>query len=57
MAIRGCCVAIGSDILGSIRMPSAWCGIYGFNPSGKRISKKNSMGFNLEYDCDSLKSI
>jgi fatty acid amide hydrolase len=29
---------IGSDILGSIRLPSAFCGIYGFKPTLKRIS-------------------
>lgn len=31
-------LAIGSDIAGSIRIPAAFCGIYGFKPSSRRIS-------------------
>jgi Asp-tRNA(Asn)/Glu-tRNA(Gln) amidotransferase A subunit family amidase len=33
-------LAIGSDIGGSIRYPSSYCGIYGFKPTNSRISKK-----------------
>lgn len=31
-------LAIGSDIAGSIRIPAAFCGIYGFKPSSRRVS-------------------
>ena len=31
-------LAIGSDVAGSIRIPAAFCGIYGFKPSAKRIT-------------------
>ena len=31
-------LAIGSDIAGSIRIPAAFCGIYGFKPSPLRIT-------------------
>ena len=31
-------LAIGSDIAGSIRIPAAFCGIYGFKPSSRRIT-------------------
>lgn len=31
-------LAIGSDIAGSIRIPAAYCGIYGFKPSSHRIT-------------------
>ena len=31
---------IGTDIGGSIRLPAAWCGIFGFKPSGGRVPIK-----------------
>lgn len=30
-------VAVGTDIVGSIRLPAAFCGIYGFKPSQGRV--------------------
>ncbi|KAI9934936.1 hypothetical protein MW887_000557 [Aspergillus wentii] len=33
MALRGSIIGIGSDIAGSVRIPSAACGIYGIRPS------------------------
>jgi Asp-tRNA(Asn)/Glu-tRNA(Gln) amidotransferase A subunit family amidase len=35
---------IGTDIGGSIRVPSHFCGLYGFKPTGRRISKKGTEG-------------
>ena len=42
VATRSVPLAIGSDMLGSTRMPSGWCGLYGFNPSSRRISKSGA---------------
>ncbi|KAK7038032.1 amidase domain-containing protein [Favolaschia claudopus] len=37
IALRGSPLGVGSDIGGSIRIPSAFCGVYGFRPSSNRI--------------------
>jgi aspartyl-tRNA(Asn)/glutamyl-tRNA(Gln) amidotransferase subunit A len=34
-----CDVALGSDTMGSIRIPAAYCGIYGFKPAHAAISQ------------------
>jgi len=34
-----------SDALGSIRIPSSLCGVYGFKPTGRRISKVGRYAF------------
>lgn len=39
IAARCSPIGIGSDIGGSIRIPAAFCGIYGFRPSQTRISR------------------
>ena len=41
-------IGICSDAAGSIRMPSAFCGIYGFKPTPRRISIKGRMGITLQ---------
>jgi fatty acid amide hydrolase len=40
IAARASPLGIGSDIGGSIRVPAAFCGVYGFKASPKRISLK-----------------
>ncbi|KAG0645739.1 amidase [Hyphodiscus hymeniophilus] len=37
IAMRGSLLGIGTDIGGSIRVPSAFCGIFGFKPSVARL--------------------
>lgn len=37
LAMRGSPLGIGSDIGGSVRVPAAFNGLYGFKPSGKRV--------------------
>ena len=38
VATHGSPLGLGSDIGGSIRLPAAWCGCYGFKPSSIRSS-------------------
>ena len=37
IGLRGSCLGVGSDIGGSIRSPSANCGLYGLRPSSYRV--------------------
>jgi amidase len=37
IALRGSCLGIGSDVGGSIRSPSANCGLYGLKPTAFRL--------------------
>jgi fatty acid amide hydrolase len=36
-------LGIGSDAAGSIRIPCSFCGIYGYAPTGKRVSLKRTI--------------
>ncbi|KAK4469199.1 hypothetical protein MN116_006775 [Schistosoma mekongi] len=40
LGLRGSPVGIGTDLAGSIRIPSAFCGLAGLKPTTKRISNK-----------------
>ncbi|KAF5001087.1 hypothetical protein FGRMN_1281 [Fusarium graminum] len=37
IAFRGSPLGVGSDVAGSIRIPSLCCGIYGFKPTSERV--------------------
>lgn len=37
LGLRGSCLGVGSDIGGSVRSPSANCGLYGLRPSSYRV--------------------
>ncbi|KAF5384166.1 hypothetical protein D9615_003363 [Tricholomella constricta] len=55
MALKGAPIGVGSDIGGSIRIPSAFCGTYGFRPSTGRVPYAGSVN-SLEGQ-DSLPSV
>ena len=40
IALRCAPFGLCSDGLGGKRIPSSMCGVYGFKPTGRRISKK-----------------
>ncbi|EFY86502.1 amidase, putative [Metarhizium acridum CQMa 102] len=42
LAMHGSPLGIGTDLGGSIRIPAAYCGLYGFKPSAKRVSLRGS---------------
>ncbi|KAL6241004.1 hypothetical protein RBB50_012099 [Rhinocladiella similis] len=40
ISMKGSPLGIGTDLGGSIRIPSGWCGLYGFKPSALRMSTR-----------------
>jgi len=47
-----CVMALGSDTRGSIRIPSALCGVTGFKPTTRRVPREGA--FPLSYTLDSV---
>lgn len=47
-----CVMALGSDTRGSIRIPSAFCGVTGFKPTARRVPRDGA--FPLSYTLDSV---
>jgi Asp-tRNA(Asn)/Glu-tRNA(Gln) amidotransferase A subunit family amidase len=46
-----CAVAVGSDSLGSIRIPASYCGVYGFKPTSAEISTRGMVPAARRLDC------
>lgn len=40
VSMKGSPLGIGTDLGGSVRLPSGFCGLYGFKPSAKRMSMR-----------------
>jgi aspartyl-tRNA(Asn)/glutamyl-tRNA(Gln) amidotransferase subunit A len=47
-----CVMALGTDTRGSIRIPSALCGVTGFKPTARRVPRDGA--FPLSYTLDSI---
>ena len=47
-----CVMGLGSDTRGSIRQPAALCGVAGFKPTARRVSRQGA--FPLSYTLDSI---
>ncbi len=47
-----CVMALGSDTRGSIRLPAALCGVVGFKPTQRRVTREGA--FPLSYSLDSI---
>ncbi len=46
-----CTAALGTDTLGSIRIPSGYCGIYGLKPTNGVISTSGTVPMTNRFDC------
>ena len=44
-------LAVGSDTGGSIRIPAALCGVFGYKPTNGVLSGKGAMPFSKSHDC------
>ncbi|KAF8270691.1 amidase signature domain-containing protein [Lactarius quietus] len=50
LAVDGAALGVGSDVGGSIRIPSGYCGIYGLKPGHGRVSYDGSKGPNPGFE-------
>jgi amidase len=45
VAFRGSILGVGTDVAGSIRIPSLCCGVYGFKPTADRVPFKGNTAY------------
>lgn len=50
VAARLCDAALGTDTMGSVRIPAAHCGVYGFKPATNRVSQQGLEPADLSLD-------
>ncbi|KAM0450893.1 hypothetical protein ACHAO4_006284 [Trichoderma viride] len=57
LAMRGSVLGLGTDIGGSIRVPSSFCGIYGFKPTSYTLPRKDILPMGALAELSILASI
>jgi aspartyl-tRNA(Asn)/glutamyl-tRNA(Gln) amidotransferase subunit A len=51
VAARLCAAALGTDTMGSVRVPAAYCGVWGFKPTKGAISTEGVVPLSFTLDC------
>ncbi|TXL76421.1 amidase [Vineibacter terrae] len=51
VAARLCAAALGTDTMGSVRVPAAYCGVYGFKPTNGAIATDGVVPLSTTLDC------
>ena len=46
-----CAGALGTDTMGSVRLPAAYCGVYGFKPSNDAVRSDGVVPLSFTLDC------
>lgn len=46
-----CDAALGTDTMGSVRIPAAYCGVYGFKPANDAVSQDGLESLETSLDC------
>ncbi len=51
VAARLCAAALGTDTMGSVRVPAAYCGVFGFKPTNGAIATDGVVPLSTTLDC------
>lgn len=54
VSARLCVAALGTDTMGSVRVPAAYCGVFGFKPTNGAIATEGVVPLSATLDCAGL---